>query len=328
MSNNKLAYWEARGHLSSSFCRPDHLFTLWAKLKKNRVVQDDDGGSSLLQESRLSNMAIGWSNVSPHDLCEYLQDEHRVRSYFLTSTSFSTRAKQRLTLLELFYADIARYMRVVVGKAIEDEEDNITPTLDTVLQSYGECEQRQASGSPEEKFMHFATRSAITVMFAFLKQAGRSSDPELVQTLLDDASGLIGELPLACLRKLYHGSPEASPDNWLFAFQHAMRFLEDVCKSSSFPTRTREVALVLRAHLAATTGSLKMMLDAILHMVQASDLDTSILSDLTARFADLHIISKAAEGGSGEDAAPHLVAPGPAYLAGPGRQPGPSESVG
>ena len=196
-------------------------------------------------------------------------------------------------MLELFYADIARYTRVASDKVSGDTEGSITATLDTVLRGSSEPEQRPESVNPEERFMQFATRSAITIMFAFLRQAGQAAaNPGLVESLLEDASGLVSELPLACLRKLYHSSPETSPDNWLFAFQKTVRFLEHVCETEASSQRTREMALVLRAHLAAATGSLKMMLEAISHMLQVRDLDMALLADLTARFADLKIITK------------------------------------
>ena len=82
--DNKLAYWEGKKYLSSSFCRPDHLSELWNKLKRTRVVQDDNGNSNLLQDTAASNAGLQWSSMSSQELCDLLQEQHKTRGYFLT----------------------------------------------------------------------------------------------------------------------------------------------------------------------------------------------------------------------------------------------------
>lgn len=213
------------------------------------------------------------------------------------------RSRQRLQLLDIVYTDISRYMQTTLSNVGDEEDGGLSASLDRVRQGASAEGNRLDDITPEQRFTHFATRSAITIMFSFLKQLGRTTNLDLVQSLLDDATSLLSELPLACLKQMFCRSPAcAVPSNWTFAFQQTMTFLGDVSKTTSvFPVHTRQTALILRVYLAATTGSLSMMLEAVSHMLLSSDLNAAVLLDLIQRFAEMKVIAKSTDGGHALD---------------------------
>jgi hypothetical protein len=107
-------------------------------------------------------------------------------------------------------------------------------------------------GSPEDVFLHFATRAVVNVLFSFLRQANRSSDTSLCRLLMEDARDLILELPVASLQKL---CKDDGKSNWGYTVTRALAFLEDMCSPTNSPElRDQAAAGMLRLELAAQTG--------------------------------------------------------------------------